>query len=277
MRDMMCSSHTVSGVMPGSPRAARHSLDDRLAACHKAGFRGLWLHFRDYLEQRTARMSDRDIRGLFDEYGMRNRGVEFVSDWFLDTDAAGDNLAATLSAARAIGATIISVGGNFSDIGVPRVFMVERFAQLCRHCADDGITVALEFVPWSDVPDIRTALDFMEPDNAGIVIDCWHLFRGGMSVSDILQVPSEKIACIQMSDAPARSDRPLAEETRWRLPCGEGAFDLEGFVSTLEKVAPRVPASVEIISPRLAAMPVGEAAELAFIGAARLCWPGMLD
>lgn len=59
MRDFMCSSHTLSGVMPGGPAAARHSLDDRLAACAAAGYSGYWLRFPGSLEQRAAGLEQR--------------------------------------------------------------------------------------------------------------------------------------------------------------------------------------------------------------------------
>lgn len=86
MRDFMCSFHTVSGVMPGGPAAARHALEARLSACASAGYAGYWLHWRDYLEQRAAGLDDAALLDLFDRHGMRHRGVEFLTGWFLPGD-----------------------------------------------------------------------------------------------------------------------------------------------------------------------------------------------
>jgi sugar phosphate isomerase/epimerase len=268
MRDFMCSSHTVSGVMPGGPAASRHPLDLRLAACAAAGYSGYWLHWRDHLAQRAAGLDGAAVRDLFDRHGMRHRGVEFLTDWFLTGDgAAAAAERATFDAAAAIGATIVSVGADFQGRGIPRRDMVARFAGLCARAADLGLVVALEFVPFSDVPDIRAALDFLAPPNAGLVVDCWHLFRGETPLSDLALVPPGRIPCVQVSDAAAAPAGPLAEDTRNRLPCGEGAFDLAGFAAAIDRHAPGVPVSVEIISPRFAAMGAGEAAAESLRGA----------
>lgn len=270
MRDLICSSHTISGVLPGSARAARHGLAERLSACAAAGYVGCWLHYRDYLEQRAAGLADEDIRALLDRFGMRHREVEFLTDWFVDREDCRTAETAAFAAARAIGATVLNVGGDFAGRGLSRALMVDRFASLCSRAADTGISVAIEFVPWSNVPDIRAALDFMGPQNAGIVVDCWHLFRGEMPLSDIALVPAEKILCIQLSDALAIPGDALAEETRNRLPCGEGALDLAGFMDALDRTAPDVPVSVEIISPRFAGLPVAKAAQESIQGAREL-------
>lgn len=266
MRDLMCSSHTVSGVLPGSPSAARHGLAERLGACAVAGYVGCWLHYRDYLEQRVAGLADDDIRTLFDRFGMRHRGVEFLTDWFVDHEDCRAAETAAFAAARAIGATVLNVGSDFAGRGLSKALMVDRFVSLCSRAADTGISVAIEFVPWSNVPDIRAALDFMGPQNAGIVVDCWHLFRGEVPLSDIALVPAEKILCIQLSDAPAVPRDALPEETLNRLPCGEGALDLAGFMEAVDRTAPDVPVSVEIISPRFAGLPVAEAAAASIRG-----------
>lgn len=257
----MCSSHTVSGVMPGGPSAVRHPLDERLAACAAAGYAGFWFHLRDYLEQRRAGRSDADLRALFDRHGMRHRGVEFLTGWFLaGDDAAAAAEAAAFDAAAAIGATVVNAGADFHGRGVPRRQMVARFDRLCDRALERGLSVALEFVPFSDVPDIGAALDFLGRPNAGIVVDCWHLFRGGMRPDDLAEIPPGRILCVQVSDAAALPVGPLAEDTRNRLPCGDGAFDLAAFAAAIDRVAADVPVSVEIISERVAAMPVADAA-----------------
>jgi sugar phosphate isomerase/epimerase len=269
-REFMCSSHTVSGVMPGGPLAARHSLQARLAACEAAGYVGYWLHFRDYLQQRASELSDEAIRELFDRHGMRHRGVEFLAGWFLDEPAAREAEDAAFAAARAIGAPVLSVGADFSGLGIPRKEMVAAFASLCRRAAGQDVSVALEIVPWSDVPDVATALEFMEPENAGLVIDCWHIFRGGVPLSELTRIPPDRILCVQVNDADARPAAPLVENTLQRRLCGDGEFDLAGFAAKLDQLGVAIPWSVEIISPEIAALPVEGAAQASFESARRV-------
>jgi sugar phosphate isomerase/epimerase len=271
MHEFMCSSHTISGLMPGSPRASRHGLEERLAACAGAGYAGYWLHHRDYLEQRAAGLDDEQLRDLFDRCGMRHRGVEFLTGWFLPGDvAAKEAERAAFDAAKAIGARVANVGADFSGHGLERRAMVAHFSALCARAADLGLSIALEIVPWSNVPDVEAALDFMEPANAGLVIDCWHIFRGGVPLSELGRIPPERILCVQVNDAEATPVGQLAEDTLRRKQCGEGAFDLVGFAAALDRMGVMVPFSVEIISPEVAALPVEEAARVSFAAARRV-------
>lgn len=268
MREFMCSSHTISGVMPGRPRASRHPLAARLAACAAAGYSGYWLHHRDYLEQKADGLGDCWIRDLFDEHGIGQRGVEFLTGWFLPGDAAAQAAErAAFDAARAVGARTVNVGADFSGRGPGRGEMVGHFTALCARAADEGLAIALEIVPWSNVPDVAAALDFMEPANAGLVIDCWHVFRGGIALSELKRIPPERVLCVQVNDADAEPSGPLVEDTQRRRLCGEGAFDLAGFAAALDSAGVRIPFSVEIISPEMAALSAEEAARVSIAGA----------
>lgn len=261
-RQYMCSSYTISGLMPGRSRAARHPLPERIAACQAAGYDGLWMHYRDYLEQGAAGHGDAALRALLDESRLKHRGIEFLTDWFLDLDLARQAEAACFSAANAIGASIISVGGDFGQRDIPQSEMIAQFKRLCARAADEGMSVALEFVPWSNIPDIGTATEYLEPGNAGLMVDCWHLFRGGMSVTDISQIPHGRILAIQINDADKNAGAPLAEDTLHRRACGDGVFDLAGFSRALDAAGAAVPYSVEIISPDFVKMSAADAARI---------------
>jgi len=271
MREYMCSSHTMSGVMPGSPRASRHGLDERLGACASAGYLGYWMHHRDYLEQKALGLDDDALRDLFDRHGMRHRGVEFLTGWFLrDDSTARQAERAAFDAAHAIGASVVNVGADFSGRGLQRQEMTRHFTALCARAADRGLSIALEIVPWSNVPDVEAALDFMAPANAGLVIDCWHIFRGGMTLPEFARIPPGRVLCVQVNDAAATPVGPLVEDTLRRRQCGEGTFDLTGFAAALDDAGAKVPFSVEIISAEAAALPVEEAARKSIAAARRV-------
>lgn len=270
----MCSFHTTSGVMPGSPAASRFPIGDRLAACAEAGYRGYWLHWRDYLEQRGRGVSDAALRRLFDGAGMRHRGVEFLTGWFLEDDAAGAAERAAFDAANAIGAEIVNVGGDFTGQGPGRAAMLDRFAALCGRAAARGLRIGLEIVPWSDVPDVAAALDYLGPDNAGIVIDTWHVFRGRIDLAELKRIPAGRVFCVQVNDAAAVQVGSLAQDTARRLLCGEGSFDLAGFAALADAAGWTCPYSVEIISPDLAALSAAESSRASFVSASRALGSG---
>jgi sugar phosphate isomerase/epimerase len=107
---LICSSHTISGVMPGARPASRHSFAARVEACAKAGYRGMCLHYRDHAEQLSQGRSDAALRACLEEAGIARVELEFLSDWFLQGDALADE-----NAAQGFGARSLNLGGGFSQ------------------------------------------------------------------------------------------------------------------------------------------------------------------
>jgi sugar phosphate isomerase/epimerase len=273
-RELICSSHTISGVMPGGPAPTRHAFEARVAACAAAGYKGMCLHFKDYRALRQSGHEDAVLSATLRRYGMEDISLEFLVDWFLEGDIAEQSRsdeATAYAAARAYGAHSLNVGSDFQSRGIPRRVMRRRFGELCERAVDHGLSVALEIVPWSDVRDIDTALEFIDGiANAGLVVDSWHVFRGGIALADLERIPGERILCIQVNDADAAVRGSLAQDTQRRKPCGEGVFDLDGFLASLDRAGASVPVSVEIISPVFAALDLDEAARISVTGARRL-------
>lgn len=267
-REFVCSSHTISGVVPGGPVASRHGFAARVEACANAGYAGMCLHFRDYAEQQARGLGDEEMRAVLDRHGMRHVSIEFLTDWFMDGEAgeaSRRNEAIALQAARALGAGVLNVGPDLIGRGIPPETMRRKFTELCRRTEQHGVAVALELVAWGNVRDVDTALDLIDGiGNAGLVIDCWHIFRAGVPLVDLKRIPADKVLCVQVNDADREPLENIAADTMNRRLCGQGAFDLEGFASTLDTMGVNVPFSVEVISPALAALGLKEAAKVSF-------------
>lgn len=273
-RDLICSSYTIAGVMPGEARASRHEFADRARACAAAGYRGMSVHFRDYAEQRRAGLSDERLRLALSDNGLVAGDIEFLSDWFLDgaeAKIARANEAAAFAAAEALGAKAINVGGDLGGRGVAAGAMRDRFAALCERAERRGLCVALEIVAWGNVATIAQAMAIIDGlANARLALDCWHLARGGVALSDLAATPGALVSCVQINDAPAVPAAPLPEDTRRRLPCGEGALDIIGFLRAIEAMGVHAPISVEIINADLNALSAEDAARLSFRGASEV-------
>ena len=271
---LICSSHTISGVMPGGPDASRHGFAERVAAASAAGYRGMCLHVRDLAAQARAGFSFERMRDILEAHGMTEISLEFLTGWFLDGPAAApfrEDEATAFTAARTLGARSVNVGADFQNRGLRCDLMRRHFRALCDRAGEAGLAVALEFVPWSDVPDVKTALSMIDGSgNAGLVVDSWHVFRGGIPLSDLRRIPGGRILSIQINDAAAGVCGTLAEDTLRRLPCGEGVFDLAGFLDALDAAGASVPPSVEIIAPEFAALDLGAACARSAAGARRL-------
>lgn len=271
---LVCSSHTISGVMPGATVPARHDFVARVAACAEAGYSGMCLHFRDYRALRAAGHSDEYLSAVLRDHDLRDISIEFLLDWFLEGEAGRQARAderAAFDAARAYGARTLNVGSDFAQRNIAHDAMRRQFGALCGRAAVEGLEVALEIVPWSDVPGIEQAMALIEGiPNAGLVIDSWHVFRGGIPLPAVAAIPGDRILCVQVNDADAEIRGPLAMDTQNRRPCGEGVFDLACFLASLASTGTTAPVSVEIISREQAALPADEAARRSIAGARRL-------
>ncbi|WP_432283438.1 sugar phosphate isomerase/epimerase [Aminobacter sp. BA135] len=274
-REFICSSHTISGVMPGSPVASRHGFAERIEACGVAGYSGMCLHFRDYAEQRARGFGDGELRAILDAHGMKHVSVEFLTDWFMDGEAghvSRRNEETAFRAAAAFGAKVINVGPDLGERGISLETMQRKFRDLCGRAVEHGFSIALELVAWGNVRDVDTALAIIgDIPNAGLVIDSWHVFRAGVPLADLRRIAANRILCVQVNDAGKVPVGQRSAETMNRSLCGQGAFDLSAFAATLDDMGVAAPFSVEVISPELAALDLNEAAKISF-DAARNCF-----
>ena len=176
-----------------------------------------------------------------------------------------DDSALALRAARAFDARFINVGGDF-DGRLPVAAMGPAFARLSRSAADSGVGIAVEIVAWGNIPDPESATELLDHGgpNAGIVLDAWHIFRGGIALQRLAGLVADRIFCVQLSDAGQAIEGPLSRDTMRRRFCGEGVLPLGRFLDTLAQMGVSAPVACEVIAPEVAAMALDEAAQRAF-------------
>jgi len=176
----------------------------------------------------------RALRRRAADLGIR---VSNVSAYQFYPDVGCDDVAPAIDTASALGAPIVVANGFDPDL--------ERFTALfARYCAAAhaaGIRVALEFLPYSAVRDLDTALRVVTRSgaaNAGVLLDALHLDRSGATPAAIALVPPDRITFAQLCDARQwtgpRTDALLLNEARSaRLPAGEGELPLFAFLDAL--------------------------------------------
>jgi sugar phosphate isomerase/epimerase len=163
----------------------------------------------------------------------------------------GDYEAAIATAAR-LGASELLVAGN--DPIEAR--LIDGFAAFCDLAGRYGLGADLELMPWTDAKDLTQAARIVERtgcDNAGLLIDPFHLSRSRSRIEDIALIPPSRLRFLQFCDVPAMipstMDAILAEARAERLFPGEGGVDLLGLL----RAVPRdLPLSVEVPTVTLA-------------------------
>ena len=234
---------------------------ERVRAAAAAGYDGIGLRAENYW---AAGLDDAAMLAIAEQHGVRILEVEYLTGWgsAAHRDVAQQAKERTVfHMARAFGVRHLNAGLLEK---LPLDVIGEEFAALCERAGPD-LTVALEFMPYSGLPDLATAWQIVQPvPNAGLIIDGWHWARAGQQVADLDDVPAERIVSVQLSDVRAQPMEPLRTESLGhRLPPGKGYGDTVGMVQGLIKhgVTPAVMA-VEVISDELMARGVDIAAQV---------------
>jgi sugar phosphate isomerase/epimerase len=234
---------------------------DRVRAAAAAGFDGIGLRAENYWD---AGLDDDAMLATVEEHGVRILEVEYLTAWGtpVDRDEEQQKKERTVfHMARAFGVRHINAGLLEK---LPLDVMTGAFAALCERAGPD-LTVALEFMPYSGVPDLATAWQIVAGvSNAALIVDNWHWARARQQPADLERVPAERIVSVQLCDVRAEPMEPLrAESLGHRLPPGEGYGDTVGLVRALREhhVVPAVMA-VEVISAELVSRGVDVAAQV---------------
>lgn len=241
------------------------SLTDRIDAAARAGYDGIGLRPGHVARALEEGMSIDEIRSELSVNGLELFEIGFLSDWWLPDGENGKSLAHEASLHRlkaALGGRHMIVIGGPMDGGLDAV--AARFAGVCRRAAEHGLTVALEFLPWTDTRTIADAwriVDAAGEPNGGVVMDTWHFFRGGSTPEQLAEVPADRIPVIQLSDGPtARSGTELEDTFHQRRLPGHGEFDLAALFAALTAKGVTAPVGMEVLSDELRALDAGSVA-----------------
>ncbi|HWO73928.1 MAG TPA: sugar phosphate isomerase/epimerase family protein [Dehalococcoidia bacterium] len=264
---------TLAGVLPDDGKPSRWKLAERVAAAAHAGFTGVGLTHADYQVLSDRGYSDDDMFSILESYEVHVVELEFLSGWSSDDPAVREQARKAetrlYEVADALGGLNLNVGCSEPAGQLPPLEAVaERLAAICDRAKAHGLRVAVEFMPWTAIPDVATAWRIVEAagrPNAGILLDAWHYFRGAADPAQLRAVPPEKIMAVQLNDGSASLVGTVQQDARRRrrLP-GQGDFDLTGLVRLLDEMGVNAPYAVEVMSEDLAAMDVEQAAAAAF-------------
>lgn len=270
--ELLAAYWTIAGdTYPGAPsEISPHSLQARVEAAAKAGWRGMGLVYADLLHN-VEKMGLPTMRNLFKDNGIKFLEVEFLTDWHLQgaPRAASDKIRdELLEIAGELGAHNLKVAGGLFEEGPPDIaLMRDSFAILCDRAQPYGVNVVIEFLPFSSVNTIDRAIAVTEGvrPNGGLLVDTWHVARGGMNFEEIAKLPLELVKSIELDDANHLIVESLFNDsTHHRKFCGDGELDVPDFIQQIVNVGYRGPWGVELISAECRKLPLEVAAQRAF-------------
>lgn len=245
--------------------------EERVAAAAKAGFRGVGIWHAD-LAKTLERLTLHEMKRILDDHGIEHVELEFLADWFMRgerrqrSDATRQLL---LRASEVLGARHIKVGDFYKEPCQMSV-LIESFAALCAEAEQYGARIAFELMPFANIDTLDGALSLVAgagAANGGVVLDLWHIVKLGIPYPEAAKFPQQYLFGIEINDGFLHTPEGmtlLEETTQHRKLCGEGGFDVKGFVATMRQAGYAGPWGIEVLSRELRGMPVDEVARSAF-------------
>lgn len=241
-------------------------LEDRVAAAAAAGFTGFGVVAAD-LEAYLAGHALADLRTLLEQHGIRHVELELIVDWWVPDGPRrqeSDRVARLLrDAAETLGARDVKLGpsttGDVYDLGQ----YAEAFRRVSADFAQVGTSVALEFLPWSNIPTLADAVELVtaaDHPNGGLLVDLWHVMRGPAGqLDELADVPVGLVKGVEINDADREQVGDAFTDTvrRRRLP-GEGDWPVARFIRVLQDIGYAGPWGVEILSDDHRVRPLAE-------------------
>ena len=168
-----------------------------------------------------------------------------------------------------LGIEKIKIGGGVFETGEPDLpAMRSALATICERAAPLGIDIVIEFLPFASINGIDRGLalfDGLGVTNGGLLVDTWHVERGGMTAADIRKIPLQFLRAVELDDAgPEVMGTLFNNSTHYRRPCGEGSIDIAGQLQAILDVGYRGYFGVEIIAAYHRHLPLEIAARRAF-------------
>jgi sugar phosphate isomerase/epimerase len=101
--------------------------------------------------------------------------------------------------------------------------------------------------------------------NGGISFDLWHIAKLGIPYAEVGSVPPGYIISVELNDGTFECPWDLHEDTvNHRRFCGEGEFDVRGFIDSLQTAGYQGPWGIEVLSQEVRKLALNEVVTRAY-------------
>jgi sugar phosphate isomerase/epimerase len=139
------------------------------------------------------------LNALMADLGVLLFDVEMIR---IAPDFSPEPFLSFLECAARLGAKVVLIAGDDPD----EARLSDSFAKLCEVARPFGLSMDLEFMPQSEVPDLGAAMRVLKSanqSNQGIIVDALHVSRSRTPVSQFADIPAEWLHYAQICDGPA--------------------------------------------------------------------------
>lgn len=213
----------------------------KIEVAGKAGYSAIELWHDDIDAHLAAGGTLREIRKALDDQNLEVPTTIYVKGWFETTGPAHvkelDECKRRMAQAVAVGAIHVIAG--------PPAGMADHdqgarnYRELLEIGLKMGVKPAMEFLGFvEDINTIEDALEIVTKADhpAGtVVLDPFHIFRGGGSLESIAKLTGEQVAIMHFNDAPQLPPREQQHD-KDRVYPGDGHLDLARELALLRQI-----------------------------------------
>ena len=233
-------------------------LMDKIRAAAEAGYAAIELWNDDLTAFEVSGRSLSVVRRALGDYGLSVPDVVHLPGW-MDAEESSYRTDVLAEARRrmeqgaAVGASRIIVGPAQGRVDLN--LAAERYCELMALGQEIGCLPSLEFLGFVDhVNNVDTLMEIVGRAGhpcATVVMDAFHIYRGGGREEDILKVPGDQVSIFHIDDVPrtAKPRRLLADGDR--VYPGDGILNLRDMLNYLQRQGFSGPVSLELFNSRL--------------------------
>ena len=228
----------------------------RVESAARAGFKGFGIWHAD-LEHCLRTLTLQEMKRILDDNGIKQIELEFLGDWFLDGERKTQSdirKRMLFDAAEVLGAHHVKVG-DFYQQRTPMPRLIESFAKLCAEGAERGTRVGFELMPFAMIDTLEDSLKMIGgagASNGGICLDTWHVVKLKIPYDELRRIPVQYITSVELNDGTFECPWSLHEDTvNHRRLCGQGEFDVRGFIAAVQDAGYHGPWGIEVLSEEL--------------------------
>ncbi|MGD0721615.1 MAG: TIM barrel protein [Roseiarcus sp.] len=230
------------------------ALEAKLAAAAKAGFRAVEI-FENDLTFFSGK--PRDARKMAADLGLEIVALQPMRDFEAMPDPIRarnfERAARKFDLMHELGTRLLCLCSNVSDEAIDdSARAAGDLAELADLAHRNGFNIGYEALAWGrHVRDWTAAWEIVrqaDRANLGIVLDSFHVCVRGNPIEPIAALPADRIALVQVADAPAIQMDPLSLSRHYRCYPGQGEYPIVDFLDAVTRAGYRGPVSLEIFN-----------------------------
>lgn len=237
------------------------TLEVKLAAAARAGFRAVEI-FENDLTFFSGK--PRDVRARAQDLGLEIVALQPMRDFEgMPEPMRARNFERAqrkFDLMDELGAKLLCICSNVHEdaLGEPERSAAD-LAELADLAARRGYRIGYEALAWGKhVKDWMQAWDIVraaDRPNLGIVLDSFHICVRNNPIAPIADLPADRIALVQVADAPAILMDPMSLSRHHRCFPGQGDYPVNDFIEAAIKAGYRGPLSLEIFNDQFRGAP----------------------